>query len=108
MNDYIKEHGGHFFYLVSRETVDKDAILHARMIFYGGEDPATGSAAGPATAWLLKHGILSPEKKTFIEQGIEMKRPSRIYIQGSLNNGFPTKIRVGGYCFQVGSGKILL
>ncbi len=106
MNDYIKEHGGHFFYLVSMETIDKNAILHARMIFYGGEDPATGSAAGPAAAWLLKHGILEPEKKTFIEQGIEMKRPSRIYIQGSLNNGVPTKIRVGGYCFQVGLGQI--
>ncbi len=108
MDKYIEEHGGHFFYLVSRETVDKDAILHARMIFYGGEDPATGSAAGPAAAWLLKHGILPPEMKTFIEQGIEMKRPSRIYVQGSLKNGIPTDIRVGGYCFNVGSGNIII
>ena len=107
MDRYIQEQGGHFFYLVCRETVDKNAILHARMIFYGGEDPATGSAAGPATAWLLKHGILEPGEQAFIEQGIEMKRPSRIYIQGTLNNGAPTKIRVGGYCFQVGSGQIL-
>ncbi len=108
MDRYIQEKGGHFFYLVCRETVDKNAILHARMIFYGGEDPATGSAAGPAAAWLLKHRILEPGKKAFIEQGLEMKRPSRIYVQGSLKNGVPTQIRVGGYCFMVGSGNVIL
>ena len=108
MDRYIQEKGGHFFYLVCRETVDKNAILHARMIFYGGEDPATGSAAGPAAAWLLKHGILEPGKQAFIEQGIEMKRPSRIYVQGKLFNGEPTEIRVGGYCFHMGSGQIVL
>ena len=108
MDRYIQEKGGHFFYLVCRETVDKNAILHARMIFYGGEDPATGSAAGPAAAWLLKHGVLEPGTKTFIEQGIEMKRPSRIYVQGTLKNGVPAEIRVGGYCFIVGSGQLKL
>ncbi len=108
MDSYIRKQGGHFFYLVCRETVDKNAILHARMIFYGGEDPATGSAAGPAAAWLLKHGIMEPGRKTFIEQGIEMKRPSRIYVQGKLKNGAPTEIRVGGYCFIIGSGQLKL
>ena len=106
MDRYIQERGGHFFYLVCRETVDKNAILHARMIFYGGEDPATGSAAGPAAAWLLKHGILEPGKQAFLEQGIEMKRPSRIYVQGKLKNGAPSEIKVGGYCFLVGAGEI--
>lgn len=108
MDKYIRDHGGHFFYLVSRETVDRNAILHARMKFFGGEDPATGSAAGPATAWLLKHGLLRAEEQAFIEQGIEMKRPSRIYIRGSLNGGVPGKIRVGGYCFTVGSCQLFL
>ena len=106
MEKYIRDHGGHFFYLVSFETVNRNAILHARMKFYGGEDPATGSAAGPATAWLLKHGKLEPDKQAFIEQGIEMKRPSVIYIKGSLKNGKPLEIRVGGYCFFVGEGRI--
>ena len=78
------------------------------MIFYGGEDPATGSAAGPAAVWLLKHGLLEPGRKTFIEQGIEMKRPSRIYVQGTLKDGVPAEIRVGGYCFFVGSGELML
>ena len=111
-NDATKTEDGTFdnFFMEPwyRETVDKNAILHARMIFYGGEDPATGSAAGPAAAWLLKHGILEPGRKTFIEQGIEMKRPSRIYVQGKLFNGEPTEIRVGGYCFHMGSGQIML
>ena len=78
------------------------------MIFYGGEDPATGSATGPAAAWLLKHGILESGRRTFIEQGMEMKRPSRIYVQGSLKDGVPTEIRVGGYCFIIGSGELKL
>ncbi len=108
MEKYIRDHGGHFFYLVSRETVDKDAILHARMKFYGGEDPATGSAAGPATAWLLKHKLLEPDKQAFIEQGIEIRRSSRIYISGSMENGNPMQIRVGGYCFMVGNGELII
>ena len=42
--------GGKFFYFVTRETVDPTARLHARMLFYNGEDPATGFAAGCAAA----------------------------------------------------------
>src|ERR1700690_284300 len=44
--EYLKRFGGQFFYFVSRQTVDPAARLHARMMSYNGEDPATGSAAG--------------------------------------------------------------
>ncbi len=47
-----------FFYFVCRETVNAGSTLHARMIFYNGEDPATGSAAGCCTAWAVQHGVL--------------------------------------------------
>src|SRR6202167_3622201 len=50
--EYLERSGGKFFYFVSRETVDPAARLHARMMFYNGEDPATGSAAGMAGAWM--------------------------------------------------------
>ncbi|HEX7489676.1 MAG TPA: PhzF family phenazine biosynthesis protein, partial [Anaeromyxobacteraceae bacterium] len=44
--DYLAGTDARFFYFVCRETVDPAAHLHARMLFHGGEDPATGSAAG--------------------------------------------------------------
>lgn len=106
MVDYLEKTDSKFMYAVSTDTVDSEAILHARMIFYGGEDPATGSAAGPAAAWMLKHGIMEPERRYFIEQGLEMGRPSRIYVSGSLTDETPEKIRVGGHCFMAGYGKI--
>ena len=50
-SEYLQRSGGgKFFYFVTRQTVDSTARLHARMLFYNGEDPATGSAAGCAAA----------------------------------------------------------
>ena len=37
-----------------------NATLHARMIFYNGEDPATGSAAGCCTAWAVNMACSRP------------------------------------------------
>ena len=59
--------------------------LHARMIFYNGEDPATGSAAGCAAAWMVAHGVAEPDERVLIEQGIEMQRPSRIFVRARHN-----------------------
>src|SRR6201997_4242541 len=80
---YLEKTGGKFFYFVTRETVDQAAGLHARMIFYNGEDPATGSAAGCTAAWMVAHGVFPPDRRVLIEQGVEMKRPSRIFVQAS-------------------------
>jgi trans-2,3-dihydro-3-hydroxyanthranilate isomerase len=73
--------GGRFFYFVTRETVDREARLHARMIFYNGEDPATGSAAGCAAAWMVANGVAQADERVLIEQGLEMLRPSRIFVR---------------------------
>src|SRR5947208_6925875 len=78
MNKYLSKTEAKFFYFVSREAVNPEAWLQARMIFYGGEDPATGSAAGPCVAWAVQHGVIPPEQQALIEQGVEMKRRSRI------------------------------
>ncbi len=57
-SEYLERSGGgKFFYFVTRETVDPAARLHARMLFYNGEDPATGSAAGCAAAWMVANGV---------------------------------------------------
>jgi trans-2,3-dihydro-3-hydroxyanthranilate isomerase len=98
---YLAEHGGKFFYFVSRETVDPDARLHARMLFYGTEDPATGSAAGCTAAWMVAHGVAAPEERVLIEQGIEMKRPSRIFVRAAKNGNRVVNVRVGGNAVEV-------
>ncbi len=55
-SEYLEKTGAKFLYFVARETVDPAARLHARMLFYNGEDPATGSAAGCTAAWMVAHG----------------------------------------------------
>src|SRR6202521_4674991 len=82
----LERSGGKFFYFVTRETVDPAARLHARMMFYNGEDPATGSAAGCAAAWMVAHGVAQADERVLIEQGVEMKRPSRIFVRASFDS----------------------
>src|SRR6516164_299408 len=98
---YLSERDGKFFYFVSRETVDPSARLHARMLFYGSEDPATGSAAGCAAAWMVDHGVARPDERVLIEQGIEMQRPSRIFVRASKSDNRVVNVRVGGHAREV-------
>jgi trans-2,3-dihydro-3-hydroxyanthranilate isomerase len=98
---YLAQSGGKFFYFVCRETVDPTARLHARMLFYGGEDPATGSAAGCTAAWMVAHGVAQPDERVLIEQGIEMKRPSRIFVRASRTDNRVVNVRVGGNAVEI-------
>ena len=104
--EYLEQSGGKFFYFVTRETVDPAARLHARMIFYNGEDPATGSAAGCAAAWMVAHQVAKPEERVLIEQGLEMKRPSRIFVRGGVDGNRVVNVRVGGNVVEVMRGEI--
>ena len=108
MNKYLSKTEAKFFYFVSREAVNPEAWLQARMIFYGGEDPATGSAAGPCVAWAVQHGVIPPEQQALIEQGVEMKRRSRIYVMAGKEDYKVVNIRVGGYCVEVVRGEVSL
>lgn len=105
---YLEKSGGKFFYFVTRETVDRDARLHARMIFYNGEDPATGSAAGCAAAWMVAHGVAKPDERVLIEQGVEMKRPSRIFVRAGKNDNRVVNVRVGGHSVEIMRGELFL
>ena len=91
---------------MTRETVDPAARLHARMLFYGGEDPATGSAAGCATAWMVAHGVAQSDERVLIEQGIEMLRPSRIFVRASRLDNRVVNVRVGGNAVEVLRGEV--
>jgi trans-2,3-dihydro-3-hydroxyanthranilate isomerase len=104
---YLARTGG-FFYFVARETVDPSARIHARMVFYGGEDPATGSAAGCCAAWMRRHGLAAPGEQVAIEQGIEANRPSRILVRASGEGERVTDVRVGGNVVEVARGEYVL
>ncbi len=106
--EYLEPTGSKFFFFVSRQTVDRAARLHARMIFYNGEDPATGSASGCAAAWMVQHGVAKPDERVLIEQGVEMKRPSRIFVRAGKTDHRVTNVRVGGNAVEVMRGEITL
>jgi trans-2,3-dihydro-3-hydroxyanthranilate isomerase len=106
--EYLGQFGGKFFYFVTRETVDSSARLHARMMFYNGEDPATGSAAGCAAAWMVAHGVIQSDERALIEQGVEMQRPSHIFVRASLRDDRVVNVRVGGNAVEVLRGELSL
>ncbi len=45
------------------------------------EDPATGSAAGPLALHLLRHERIAPGTEIEIEQGVEIRRPSKLHAR---------------------------
>jgi trans-2,3-dihydro-3-hydroxyanthranilate isomerase len=105
---YLEKTGGKFFYFVTRETLARDARLHARMLFYNGEDPATGSAAGCCAAWMVAHGVAAVDERVLIEQGLEMKRPSRIFVRSSQRDNRIVNVRVGGHAVEIMRGELFL
>jgi trans-2,3-dihydro-3-hydroxyanthranilate isomerase len=107
-NEYLGSSGGRFFYFVCRETVDPKARLHARMIFYGGDDPATGSAAGCCASWAVEHGVAASEERILIEQGLEVDRPSNIFVRAKKQDNQVVNVRVGGNCVEVLRGEVTL
>jgi trans-2,3-dihydro-3-hydroxyanthranilate isomerase len=115
--EYLARGEGKFFYFVTREAVDPKARLHARMLFYNGEDPATGSAAGCTAAWMVAHGVAQSDERVLIEQGVEMNRPSRIFVRASFaGNAGPASrsdnrvvnVRVGGHAVEIMRGELFL
>jgi trans-2,3-dihydro-3-hydroxyanthranilate isomerase len=105
---YIGSSDAMYLYAVCTETANPGAGLHARLPFEGGEDPATGSAAGPAVAWMVRHGIARPDEPVLIEQGLEVGRPSRIYAKASLEGSHVVRVRVGGHVVRMSQGFLSL
>jgi trans-2,3-dihydro-3-hydroxyanthranilate isomerase len=82
---------------------DGDGRAHARMFsprLLGGEDPATGSAAGPLCAYLDARGVTS---RVEVSQGVEIGRPSTLVAQIEGE-----RVRVSGGVVAVIRGEVLL
>jgi trans-2,3-dihydro-3-hydroxyanthranilate isomerase len=72
------------------------------------EDPATGSAAGPLGVYLTLHGALpGGAARFFIDQGIEMGRPSELEVTVErAADGTPSGVRVAGSAVLIMRGSI--
>src|SRR5262249_15191462 len=108
IGEYVRKSDAKFFYFVSRQALNPQARLQSRMIFYNGEDPATGSAAGPCAAWAVKYGVIPADQETLLEQGLEMKRRSRIFITAGRAGDKIVNVRVGGHATEVMRGELFL
>src|SRR5258708_15505782 len=106
--EYLGKTEGKFFYFVTRETKDREARLRARMLFYNGEDPATGSAAGCTAAWMVAHDVAKPDERALIEQGVEMEQPMRIFVRGARSGNRIVNVRVGGNSVEIMRGEVFL
>jgi trans-2,3-dihydro-3-hydroxyanthranilate isomerase len=108
MKTYLDNSDAKFLYFVSRETLNPEAKLQSRMFFYNGEDPATGSAAGPCAAWAVQYGVVPADEQVLMEQGVEMKRRSRIFFSAGRHGDRIVNVRVGGHVAEVARGEFIL
>jgi trans-2,3-dihydro-3-hydroxyanthranilate isomerase len=92
-------------------TTEGDETTYSRMLAPGlgvGEDPATGSAAGPLGCYLVQHRVVPADaaRAMLNLQGVAMRRPSRIHISIDTEGDRITRVRVGGQSVLVGRGSL--
>jgi trans-2,3-dihydro-3-hydroxyanthranilate isomerase len=106
--EFLKNSGANFFYFLCPERREGHLEARARMFFYGGEDPATGSAAGCAASWMVQHEVANSDEQVVIRQGIECRRPSEMYVRATREGERVTNVRVGGYAVEILRGTVAL
>jgi trans-2,3-dihydro-3-hydroxyanthranilate isomerase len=106
IGEVVKRSGGEELYLFA----ETDDGVTARMFDWElgvGEDPATGSAAGPLGAYLAKHGLARMPGTVQIRQGEQVGRPSVLEVE-VRPEGDSWAITVGGGVVIVGRGEFEL
>lgn len=72
-----------------------------------GEDPATGSAAGPLGAYLARHGLADMPGRMVVSQGEAVGRPSTLHVKVAPTDA-TWEVRVGGAVRMMGDGAFTL
>jgi trans-2,3-dihydro-3-hydroxyanthranilate isomerase len=108
--DFLRGPGARWFYVLAPDPNQNQGHTQyqARMQFYGGEDPATGSAAGCAIAYLVSRGIVPSGERIHLRQGLEIGRPSDLFLAARRDLAKITDIRVGGSTVLVAKGQLFL
>ena len=108
---WLRESGARWFYVLGPAPAqggDGMTAYRARMQFNGGEDPATGSAAGCAIAYLVARRAVPSGVRVTLRQGVEMGRPSGLTVSARLNLSKVTDVRVAGSTVLVAKGQLFL
>jgi trans-2,3-dihydro-3-hydroxyanthranilate isomerase len=105
--DWLRQRGARWFYVLG-PTGSQTPAWRARMQFYGGEDPATGSAAGCAISYLVRHGAVAPQQRIHLRQGVEGGRPSEIFFSAGMKSAKVSDVRVAGSTVLVATGRLFL
>ncbi len=71
------------------------------------EDPATGSAAGPLSVHLARHGRIAFGDEIEIRQGAEIGRPSTLFARAQGSAGKVDRVEVGGSAVVVARGEFV-
>jgi trans-2,3-dihydro-3-hydroxyanthranilate isomerase len=98
-------------YIFSTERGGDDSTAYSRLLGTGGiEDPATGSAAGPAGCFVAKYGLVPADRIGAIvfQQGVLAGRPSRLHVKIAMSGADITHVQVGGGSVVVGEGALTL
>ncbi len=101
----LHEVGARKAYLFTVETPDTNAAARARLLGGATEDAATGSAAGSLGAYLVRYG-LHRSGTLDIEQGLEVRRPSRITVDVPLEGQIVGPVSVSGTVSIWGHGSV--
>jgi trans-2,3-dihydro-3-hydroxyanthranilate isomerase len=107
---WLRERGARWFYVLApyAESGNGAKCFRARMQFSGGEDPATGSAAGCAIAYLAGRGIALSEERIHVLQGVEIGRTSELFLTARASGSLVTDVRVAGCTVAVAKGELFL
>ena len=99
-------------YVYCRETILFDSNFHARMFVTGAniyEDPATGSAAAAFAGMVQQNDKpMDGSSQWWIEQGMEMGRPSRIRLELDISRQKLTGARIGGTAIKIAEGRLFI
>jgi len=107
---WLRDRGARWFYVVAPDPNQnqENTEYWARMQFYGGEDPATGSAAGCAIAYLVARGAVPSGARVHLRQGVEMGRPSDLFLSAKRESARVSDVRVAGSTVLVAKGQLFL
>jgi len=121
---FLRSHGARWFYVLAPAPAEPPGsprtglgswggeggmpCFRARMQFEGGEDPATGSAAGCAVAYLVRRNLAPSGHRFLLRQGVEIGRPSEIFVSAQAISAKVSQIRVAGSTVLVANGQLFL
>jgi trans-2,3-dihydro-3-hydroxyanthranilate isomerase len=102
-------------YVFSNERGQDQVDAYTRLVGTGGiEDPATGSAAGPAGCYMVRYRFVPPASAGHLVflQGVLVKRPSRLHVNVTASDAGASApldvsgVKVGGPAVIVGEGVV--